>query len=150
MSQTLTRVLLHTVFSTKGRANLILPEVEDELHAYIGGIARNHKCPVLAAGGTANHLHLLLVLSTTCTIADLMMHIKKDSSKWIKTKGAEFEGFAWQEGYGAFSVGESGREATIRYIRRQHQHHAQRSFQDEFLDLLRKYGVEYDAKYIWA
>lgn len=150
MSQTLSRMLVHIVFSTKNRADLILPELEDELYAFIGGITRNHGSPLLAAGGTANHTHLLVVLSTTCTIANLLMHIKKDSSRWIKTKDARFTDFAWQEGYGAFSVSASHKDSVITYIQNQKTHHATRSFEDEFLAFLHKYDISYDPKYIWS
>lgn len=148
MAQTLTRILIHLVFSTKNRADLILPSFESDLYAYVGGICRNKHCPLLAINGTANHVHLLVVLGKVATIADLLMHVKKDSSKWMKTRGvAEF---TWQEGYGAFSIGESGRENVVGYIRDQKTHHLTRSFEDEFIELLRRYNVGYDPKYIWS
>lgn len=146
MAQTLTRVLLHVVFSTKNRDPLIVPERESELHAYMGGICRMLGAPSLAIGGTADHVHLLVVMSRTLTIADLLMHVKKDSSKWAGRRGP----FAWQEGYGAFSVGESGRAAAIRYIEGQKEHHSRVSFQDELLTLLKRYNVNYDPRYIWS
>jgi putative transposase len=150
MAQTLTRLLLHVVFSTKNRQPFITPEISTELHKYLAGIARNHDSPALAVGGVADHLHLLISLSKNIACADLLMHLKRDSSKWIKTKGPEFAAFAWQEGYGAFTIGESQIEALRRYIATQEAHHRGRSFQDEFRDLLAKYGVEYDESLVWG
>lgn len=150
MAQTLTRILLHIVFSTKNREPTIAPSVEPELHKYLGGIARNLGSPALAIGGVADHVHLLVSLSKTLAVAELLQNLKKDSSKWIKTKGPELAAFAWQEGYGAFSIGESQVEALTRYIRTQAEHHRVRTFQDEFRDRLGKYGVEFDERYIWS
>jgi putative transposase len=150
MAQTLTRLLLHVVFSTKNRQPFITPEISTELHKYLSGIARNHDSPALAVGGVADHLHLLISLSKNIACADLLMHLKRDSSKWIKTKGPEFAAFAWQEGYGAFTIGESQIEALRRYIATQETHHRGRSFQDEFRDLLAKYRVEYDESLVWG
>jgi putative transposase len=150
MAQTLTRLLLHVVFSTKNRQPFITPEISTELHKYLAGIARNHDSPALAVGGVADHLHLLISLSKNIACADLLMHLKRDSSKWIKTKGPEFAAFAWQEGYGAFTIGESQIEALRRYIATQETHHRGRSFQDEFRDLLAKYRVEYDESLVWG
>lgn len=146
MAQTLTQILLHLVFSTKNRADLITPEIEPDLFAYLGGICRNLDCPLIAAGGTTNHIHLLVAFGKTITLADLLMHTKKDSSKWLKSKG--IRPFAWQEGYGAFSIGESGRAATMTYIKKQKKHHTRMTFEDELKTLCRKYRVEYDPKYL--
>jgi REP element-mobilizing transposase RayT len=132
MAQTLTRLLVHAVFSTKNRTHLIKPDIEQELYAYIGGICRNANSPLLSAGGTANHLHLLISFSKSLAVADLMMDVKKDSSKWIKTKGPHFHGFRWQEGYGAFTIGESQVDDVKRYIARQKEHHRTITFEQEF------------------
>jgi putative transposase len=146
MAQTLTQILLHLVFSTKNRADLITPAVEPDLYAYMGGITRNLKCALISGGGTSNHIHLLVVLGKTITVADLLMHTKKESSKWMKSKGVPR--FAWQEGYGAFSIGESGRGATMTYIKSQKKHHIKMTFEDELVALCRKYKVEYDPRYL--
>lgn len=150
MAQTLTRLLVHTIFSTKNRANLIKPDIGPSLYAYIGGICRNADSPLLAAGGTANHLHLLMSLSKSRSLADLMMHVKKDSSKWIKTQAAYFADFQWQEGYGGFTIGESQVDDLKRYIDRQKEHHRATTFEEELVALLKKYNVAYDEKYLWA
>lgn len=147
MAQTLTRLLVHIVYSTRNRADLILPHLEPDLYPYIGGICRAHGCALLAGGGTANHCHLLVSLSKTLALSDLVMDIKKDSSKWMKLGGAGV--FAWQDGYGGFTIGESQVPALKRYIARQKERHATTDFKEEFLALLKKYKVEYDPRYIW-
>jgi REP element-mobilizing transposase RayT len=147
MPQSLSRVLIHVVFSTKNREDLIPIEVDADLHAYLGGIGRNVGCPAIAVGGTANHVNLLVNLARTVTIADLLLNVKRDSSKWMKTKGVD--AFAWQDGYGAISIGESAVDDVCRYIANQWAHHEKMTFQDEVRALCRKYGVELDERYAW-
>jgi len=149
MPQSLSCVLVHLVFSTKNRVPAITPEVESELHAFLGGIARDCGCPALAVGGTEDHLHLLCSLSRTITLADLLEHLKTRSSKWLKTKGPAFAGFHWQNGCGVFSIGRSQEAAVKKYLGGQKAHHRRTSFQDELRALLQKYGVEYDERYVW-
>jgi len=149
MPQSLANVLLHIVFSTKNRAPLILPEVEEELYCYLATACRSCRCPAHKVGGTSDHLHLLCSLARTVTIAELLEAIKADSSKWIKTKGSQYAGFAWQNGYGAFSLGQSQLADVKRYIDEQKSHHRQRTFQEEFRELLKRYQVEYDERYVW-
>src|SRR5205823_4147452 len=142
-------LIVHVVFSTKHRANLIDPEIEQELFAYIGGIVKNHESRLLAIGGTPNHVHLLISQSKNIALSVLVAEIKRDSSKWIKTKGAMFRAFGWQDGYGAFSIGESNVPALKQYIARQKEKHQERPFEEEFLAFLKKYGVKYDERYVW-
>lgn len=142
-------MLVHVVFSTKHRADLIAPEIENELFAYIDGITQNNGSRLLAANGTKNHVHLLISLSKTVPLSEIIGDIKRDSSKWIKTKGTGFRLFHWQDGYGAFSVGQSQVETVKQYIARQKQRHEKNSFEQEFHSLLRKYGIEFDERYIW-
>ena len=149
MPQSLSNILLHLVFSTKNREPLILPELESELYAYIAGIHRNMDCPLLKIGGTDNHLHILCRLERVVTVSQLLEEVKKSSSKWIKGKDERLAGFAWQAGYGAFSIGVSNVEALEKYIARQKAHHRQQSFEDEYRALLTKYRVEWDEKYVW-
>ncbi len=150
MSQTLTALLIHIVFSTKHRADLIVPAIERDLHRYMGGIGTALDSPILVSGGTTNHVHLLVSLSKTIALSDLVMNIKKDSSKWIKTRGPVASGFRWQDGYSAFSIGESGHAALEKYIRTQKEHHRKTSFEDEVRALVRKYRVvEFDEWYAW-
>jgi REP element-mobilizing transposase RayT len=150
MATTFTRLLVHIVFSTKNRAPLITPEVEEGLYAYMKGIAKNHASPVLEINGTSDHVHLLVSLSKRIAVADLLENLKKDSSLWIKTQGPQYKGFYWQEGYGAFTIGESAVTALKRYIANQKQHHRKVTFKTEFLTLLKKFRVEYDERYIWT
>lgn len=116
MAQTLVSLMVHVVFSTKQRRALITPAVEPELYAYFGGTAKNLGSRCLAIGGTENHVHLLISQSKNVALSHLMEEVKKSSSKWIKTKGSQFRTFGWQDGYGAFTVGQSTVEALKQYI----------------------------------
>ena len=150
MAQTLVNILVHVIFSTKERRHLIKPEAKAELCAYMAGTLRNLGSPCLEIGGTSNHIHLLTALSKKAAMSDVVGELKKSSSKWIKTKGPAYAHFAWQEGYGAFSIGQSQVGALKRYIAAQEEHHKTKSFETEFIDILKKYGVAYDERYIWA
>ena len=150
MAQTLTRLLVHVVFSTKDRRNRITAVVESELHAYLGGICRNRESPALAIDGTENHVHLLISLSKNVALSDLMMTLKRDSSKWIKAKGDVFRDFHWQDGYGAFSLGESQVRAVTDYIGGQKERHRTVTFEDELVVLAQRYGVVFDPRYLWT
>jgi putative transposase len=149
MAQTLVNLMAHIVFSTKNRDPLITPEIEPELFAYIGGILKNHESRLLHAGGTVDHVHLLMSQSKNVSLSSLMKDVKKDSSSWIKTKGRGFKNFHWQDGYGGFSVGKSEVPALKQYITTQKAHHRKRTFQEEFLQLLDEYGIDYDERYLW-
>ena len=149
MPQSLANILVHIVFSTKNREPFIRTEIEDELFAYIATACQSMKCPALRVGGTADHVHLLVSLARTVAVANLLEAIKADSSKWIKTKGPAYSRFAWQNGYGVFSIGQSQAGTVKRYIVNQRQHHRRRSYQDEFRELLKRYEVEYDERYVW-
>lgn len=146
MPQSLVKILIHTVFSTKTRANIIEPEIEDGLFGYIHGIVENNKSKLLIGGGTSNHIHLLISLGKTVDISDLIGHIKRDSSTWMKKHERLFY---WQEGYGAFSIGESQVPRVMAYIKNQKEHHAEQDFQEEFRALLEKYRVDFDERYVW-
>ena len=148
MPRSLSNILVHIVFSTKNRSNLIPPSLEENLHAYMAEIYHDASCPALIIGGTENHVHTLCRLERTVTVAQLLEKVKKGSSKWIKTQGVSSD-FAWQAGYGAFSIGASNTEALSRYIRNQKQHHQNTTFEDEYRTLLHKYGVEFDERYVW-
>ena len=149
MAQSLSSVLIHLVFSTKDREPFISTEIEPELHAYLVGIFKEHKCPSILVGGTFDHIHALFNLHRTRAIADVVEELKKGSSKWIKTQGVEFRNFHWQAGYGAFSIGQSGVEPLKLYIANQRQHHGKTTFKNEFRGLLKKYEMEYDERYVW-
>ena len=149
MAQSLSKILIHLVFSTKDRQDIIAPEVASALHAYVAGSCTALGCPAVRVGGTANHVHVAYRLSRIINVSDLVEGIKKSSSKWMKREGGTRD-FAWQVGYGAFSVSASHAGALVRYIDGQAEHHRVRSFEDELIDLLRKAGVEYDARYLWT
>lgn len=148
MPQSLVKILVHTVFSTKNRTDLIVPEIEEGLFGYMHGIVENNKSKLILANGTTNHVHLLISLGKTMDISDLVGDIKRGSSVWIKEQG-DFRNFYWQEGYGAFSIGQSQVPVVMKYIENQKQHHAEKDFQTEFRALLKKYQVEYDERYVW-
>lgn len=149
MAQSLANILIHIIFSTKMRQPLILPDVNQELYSYMIGIARAHESKVHEIGGIEDHVHLLVSLPRTITLSKLVEEIKKGSSKWIKTQGNQYIDFAWQNGYGAFSIGQSGYENLREYIRTQKDHHKKISFQDEYRTFLNKYLIAYDEKYLW-
>jgi putative transposase len=147
MPQSLVRIYIHAVFSTKDRIPMIRDEWRPDMHAYIGGILHKRRCDLLAAGGVEDHMHLLFRIPATVTVADLIRDIKSNSSSWRHDAGDH--AFAWQGGYGAFSVGPIQVPDVIDYIGRQRQHHAKVTFRDEYLAFLDKYEVEYDERYLW-
>ena len=149
MSQTLTSLLVQLVFSTKDRIPIITPEVEPDLFAYIGGILRNHQSRLLDAGGTCDHVHLLVSQSKNIALAALLKDIKKDSSLWIKHQGREFRNFHWQAGYGAFSFSLRELPALKSYVASQKEHHQRRTFKEELIELLEENEIDYDERYLW-
>jgi REP element-mobilizing transposase RayT len=149
MPQSLTSILVHLIYSTKNREPWLPPEIDPELYAYQATVFKEMKCPALLINGTADHVHALFLLGRTVALCDVVEEVKKQSSKWLKTKGPRLAGFQWQAGYGAFSLGESGVPAARRYIERQKEHHRTRTFQEEFRAFLRKYKIEYDERYVW-
>jgi putative transposase len=149
MGQSLVKNYMHIVFSTKHRNPLIHSSIEAELHSYLGGICNKLDSQVIKVGGYTDHIHILCMLSKKIALMKLMEEVKSHSSKWIKTKGADYENFYWQDGYGAFSVNPSEVDAVIAYIANQHEHHNQKSFQEEYRVFLTKYKVEYDERYVW-
>lgn len=142
-------MLAHVVFSTKNRADLIAPEIEDGLFRYIHGIAENNGAKLIIVGGTANHIHLLVSLPKKIDIPELIGDIKCDSSLWVKEQDKGFENFYWQKGYGAFSIGQTQVGVISNYIKNQKEHHQKHSYQNEFRAWLKKYEIEYDERYVW-
>jgi REP element-mobilizing transposase RayT len=140
--------MTHVIFSTKNREPFITPEIEPELFAYIGGILKNNESRLLDAGGDADHIHLLISQSKNIALSALMKDVKKDSSSWIKTKGRIFRTFHWQDGYAAFSIGQSNVNELKKYIARQKEHHRKRSFKEELIQFLNAYGIDYDEEYL--
>ena len=136
--------LMHVVFSTKERQPWIKPEIQDRLWPYLGGIARENKMKALKVGGVEDHVHILLSLPSTLAIAKAVQLLKGNSSKWIHETFPKLKTFEWQEGYGAFSIGVSGVEDTIKYIENQAEHHRKKSFKDELKAFLKKHELEYE------
>ena len=148
MPQSLAKVYVHIVFSTKNREPFLHdPALRSEMHAYLGGACKGQDSSSLIVGGVADHVHVLCRLSRTRTLAELIREIKRTSSKWIKTKGLAH--FGWQNGYGAFSVSQSHIARVRRYIARQEEHHRKATFMDEFRGFLDRYEIEYDERYVW-
>ncbi len=147
MAHTYCTNLVHCVFSTKERRDLIPDELREHLFAYICGIANNLKFQILALGGTANHVHLLVALPANLSLSGVVRDVKANSSRWLSENRS---GFGWQQGFGAFSVSPSQVQAVQRYIRNQAEHHKKRNFEEEFLLLLKKSGVDYDPKYVFV
>lgn len=151
MSQSLAQIYTHIVFSTKERYPYIEPDVEPELFAYIGGAIKECKGVPFLINGTADHIHILSTLPRTMALSKYIEEIKCSSSRWIKTQKIPYsEKFAWQNGYGAFSVSSSQKDTVTRYIAGQKEHHRTVSFQEEFVAFLEKYNIEYDEQYLWA
>ena len=150
MSHTYVNALYHCTFSTKGRRQLITANLQERLWPFMGGIAREQGFKALAIGGVEDHAHVLLSLSATMPVARAIQMVKGASSKWIHDTFPEHRTFAWQEGYGAFSIGVSQVDATIAYIRSQPEHHRRMTFQEEFRMILKKHGIEWDEKYVWG
>jgi len=140
---------VHLVFSTKHRQPLILPTYENELYHYLGGICKYLDCLPIKIGGYLDHVHILCKLSTKIALMKLMEEVKSNSSKWIKTKDELLKNFYWQNGYGAFSVSPHEVDKVIAYISNQHKHHSQKTFQQEYRNILNKYKVEFDERYVW-
>jgi len=149
MPQSLAKILVHLVFSTKHRERVLSDDVREELHRYIAGIPKNHESPAILINSVEDHIHILFSQSRNCSLADLVEEVKKGSSKWLKTKGRAFARFHWQNGYGAFSVSQSNVKQVKEYIQNQQEHHKRQSFQDEFLAFLKRHEIEYDERYVW-
>ena len=145
MPHALTSNLLHCVFSTKDRANSI-PD-PDALARYMGGVAREKKVALLIAGGTHDHLHILIALPAAMPLAKAVQELKGNSSRWLNLHGLRF---AWQEGYAAFSVSASNKRAVMDYIAEQQRHHQKRNFEEELVSMLQKSGIDYDPRFIFG
>jgi REP element-mobilizing transposase RayT len=150
MPQSLAKILVHTVFSTKERRPFLRDRgLRDEVHRYLGGILSNLDCQPIIVGGVDDHVHLLCSLARTCEAASMVKEVKRGSSLWVKTKGPDLNDFAWQNGYGVFSIGFSQIKPVRDYVAGQEEHHRSISFQDEFRQLLRRYEIEFDERYVW-
>ena len=149
MSHTFTNLLTHIIFSTKDRAASMATEIRSDVYAYLGGIARELGGTALIVNGTADHVHLLVKLPAELAVADCVRLLKTNSSRWIHDKWPKRRTFAWQTGYGAFTVSTSAVGSVSRYIRDQDKHHRKMSFRDEFLAFLRKQGIPFDERFVF-
>ncbi len=150
MPHSLAKILVHIVFSTKNRYPFLSDkDIRNQMHAYLGGTINNLGCNVIIVGGAADHVHIFCRLSRNYSIAKIVQEIKRGSSKWIKTKSMMLTKFAWQNGYGVFSVGRSEVERVKAYITNQEAHHQKKDFRNEFRVFLKAYEIDYDEKYVW-
>ncbi len=150
MSQALSKIYVHLVFSTKGRTETIPKMHLAEVHAYVAEIFNNHGCPAIQVGGTANHIHILFLLGKQANLSEIVRTAKSSTTRWIHEKNNNpFHKFFWQEGYGAFSVSNSHVDAVVNYIKGQEEHHKKVSFQDEFRKICQLYKAELDERYAW-
>jgi REP element-mobilizing transposase RayT len=149
MANTYTQIHIQAVFAVSNRLCIINEKWEDELYKYITGIVQNQGHKLLAINGMPNHVHVFFGMRPSQSLSDLMQDIKGDSSKWINQKRLTREKFSWQEGYGAFSYSKTHVERVIRYIKNQKQRHEKISFTEEYLDMLRKFGVDFNEAYIF-
>jgi putative transposase len=146
MPQSLAKIYIHSIFSTKNREPLLGDAIRPDLHAYLGGILRDLDCPAVEINTEPDHAHVMCLLSRTRSLSDVVGQLKRSSSAWLKTMDSALGAFHWQTGYGAFSVSQSGVEEVREYIRGQHAHHQRVTFQDEFRAFLRRYDLTFDER----
>ena len=149
MPQSLARLHIHLIFSTKNREPLLHDAVRESLHRYMATVLQNIGCPPVLINSVPDHVHILFELARTVAVSDAVEEVKKSSSKWIKTQGAEYARFAWQAGYGAFAVSESNVTVVREYITGQQEHHRKKSFQEEYRAFLKRHRISFDEKYVW-
>ena len=149
MGQSLVKNYVHIVFGTKNGTKNIDYQLETELYKYLGGICNKLECQVIKVGGHKDHVHILCQLSKKIALAQLVEKLKSNSSRWVKTKGLKYSKFYWQNGYGTFSVNPCEVEIVVNYIANQKEHHAKKTFKEEYIAFLKKYEVEYDERYVW-
>jgi REP element-mobilizing transposase RayT len=150
MANTYTSLHYHFTCSTKNREPWIALEIENRVWAFIGGIARHYKMTALQVGGIADHIHALVMAPPTLSPSEIAQYLKGESSKWIHEEFPKLRGFEWQDGYGGFTVSKSQIPDVIAYIQKQREHHRKKTFQDEYLELLMNYEVDYDERYLWG
>jgi putative transposase len=149
VAQSLAKIYIHLIFSTKERERILLDEIRPELHAYMGGTLKGLNCSAIEINTEPDHAHVFFLLSRTEALSDVVGHLKKSSNDWLREQGPQFAQFFWQAGFGAFSVSQSQVEDVRAYIRNQREHHRVRSFQEELRAFLKAYEVEYDERYLW-
>jgi REP element-mobilizing transposase RayT len=149
MANTYTQIYIHAVFAVQGRQNLIRKENNEELHKYITGIIRNKGQKLIAINSVPDHVHLFIGMKPNMALSDLIRDVKNNSSNFINEKKWIRGKFNWQKGFGAFSYGHSQIDAVVKYILNQEKHHAHQTFKEEYLEMLKKFNVEYDEKYLF-
>jgi REP element-mobilizing transposase RayT len=149
MADTFSQIYIHLVFSVKGRQNIIHKTWREELFKYVSGIIKGRDQKVFAIGGMPDHIHILISLRPNYMVSELVNSVKTNSSKWINSRGFVKGKFNWQEGYGAFSYGQSQLDHVIQYINKQELHHQRKSFKEEYIELLEKFNVKFDEKYLF-
>ena len=149
MANTYTALHYHLVFSTKRRERWISPDIETRIWQFLGGIARENRMKALCIGGVEDHVHILVSLCATLSVSEAVQRLKGGSSKWVHDTFPEHRSFSWQAGYGAFSVSVSQMKTVVDYINTQAEHHRHKTFQEEFLALLKKHEIDYDERYLW-
>ena len=149
MAQSLRKVIIHIIFSTKDREPWLDAKVQPRMHGYLATLCRDLGGELVHVGGVSDHVHVVTTLPRIMSQAELIEQIKKASSKWIKALGAQYRGFFWQRGYGVFSVSPSQLESVLKYVDGQEEHHRTRTFQDEYRELLQRHAVDFDERYVW-
>jgi len=149
MPQSLANIYVHLIFSTKERFPFLSPEIRPDLHSYMSTVLANLNSPAVLINSVEDHVHILFNMGRTVTLAQVVEDVKKSSSKWIKTQGLSFSKFAWQAGYGGFSVSESNTPKVANYIQNQEEHHRVKSFQEEYREFLTKHKIQFDERYVW-
>ncbi|MBI3874414.1 MAG: IS200/IS605 family transposase [Verrucomicrobia bacterium] len=149
MPQSLAKIYIHLIFSTKNRERMLSDDIRSDLHAYMGGTLKGLGCSSIEINTEPDHAHLLFLMTRTETVSTVVGQLKKSANDWLRTRGPQFAHFYWQGGYGAFSVSQSAVEDVREYIRNKHEHHKRVSFQDEFRAFLKRYEMEFDERYVW-
>ena len=149
MPQSLAKILVHLIFSTKNRERILDDTVRPELHKYLAAILKGFDSPAILINSVEDHVHILFSHSKNHALIKIVDELKKNSSKWIKTKGGQYARFHWQNGYGAFSVSQSNAKEVENYIAQQDEHHRRKTFQEEYREFLKKYEMEFNEQYVW-
>ncbi|MBF0107428.1 MAG: IS200/IS605 family transposase [Deltaproteobacteria bacterium] len=147
---TLTNLQTHIVFSTKNREPMISDSIQHRVYEYMSGVIRGEKCVLLGIGGMSDHVHLLIKIKADLSVSELMKRVKGNTSHWNNENRITPRRFSWQDGFGAFSVSQSQKDAVFSYIANQQEHHRKKTFQEEFIDFLKKQKIEYNEKYLWS
>ena len=149
MPQSLTRIYVHLIFSTKNRSAFLDETIRFRVHAYLATVIRDLNSPWVLVGGTDDHVHILFDIGKMVAPVKFVEQVKRESSKFVKTLGSQYTKFYWQRGYGMFSVSPRDRDEAEHYVRNQEEHHRQRTFQDEYRAMLKQYGIDFDEQYVW-